>query len=30
VAVVLLPGTIADVHDVMVRDDDAAVSRRDG
>lgn len=30
VAVVLLPGTIADVHDVVVRDDDAAVSRRDG
>jgi hypothetical protein len=30
VAVVLLPGTIADVHDVMVRDDDAAVSHRDG
>ncbi|HET6753383.1 MAG TPA: hypothetical protein VFH23_05475 [Jiangellaceae bacterium] len=29
VAVVLLPGTIADVHDVMVRDDDA-VSHRDG
>jgi hypothetical protein len=29
-AVVLLPGAITDVHDVIVRDDDAAASRPDG